>query len=216
MSANLSLTPQGNETGYRGTPVFSSTSLVLIAAAHGLVFFLLAAFDIVPVPAPMATLMVHMIQPEMSPPKPVVPPRPQPVERKVHNDPAPVAAPAPTLTTTATAPSNAVAEPPAVRTAAAPPPITPPRFDADYLHNPAPVYPPVSRRMSEEGRVVLKVFVAPAGTPSQVEVSTGSGSPRLDQAALDTVWHWKFVPARRGEETVGGWVYVPITFQLKG
>ena len=40
-------------------------------------------------------------------------------------------------------------------------------------------------------------------------------SPRLDNAAQDAVWRWKFVPARRGDEAVSAWVLVPITFNLK-
>ncbi len=93
--------------------------------------------------------------------------------------------------------------------------ITQPRFDADYLSNPAPAYPPLSRRMGEEGKVQLRVFVDTNGRPSQIELKTSSGSPRLDQAAQEAVWRWKFVPARRGDETVAAWVLVPIVFTLQ-
>ena len=93
--------------------------------------------------------------------------------------------------------------------------MTQPRFDADYLSNPAPAYPPLSRRMGEEGKTVLRVHVEPGGRPSQIEIKTSSGSPRLDQAAQDAVWRWKFVPARRGDEAIAAWVLVPILFTLK-
>ncbi|MFZ2852863.1 MAG: energy transducer TonB, partial [Rhodocyclaceae bacterium] len=98
---------------------------------------------------------------------------------------------------------------------AAPAVLSQPRFDADYLQNPPPAYPALSRRMGEEGRVVLRVFVEPNGRPSAIEVRNGSGSPRLDQAALDAVARWKFVAARRGDEAVGAWVLVPIVFNLR-
>ena len=125
----------------------------------------------------------------------------------------------PVLAAQSEAPSVAAEAPPVKETPPpappAPVPVSQPRFDADYLLNPAPSYPPLSRRMGEEGRVVLRVFVEPAGHPSQIEVKTGSGSPRLDQAAQDAIWRWKFVAARRGDEAVGAWVLVPIVFNLR-
>ncbi len=48
-----------------------------------------------------------------------------------------------------------------------------------------PVYPAVSRRLGEEGSVVLRVLVGPDGAVRQVEVQQTSGSPRLDAAAVD-------------------------------
>jgi len=93
-------------------------------------------------------------------------------------------------------------------------PVAPPRFDADYLLNPAPVYPALARRLGEAGKVLLRVFVAADGRPTQIEIKQGSGSPRLDQAALDAVWRWRFVAARQGAEAVGAWVQVPIVFNL--
>lgn len=90
----------------------------------------------------------------------------------------------------------------------------PPRFLAAYLNNPAPEYPPLSRKLGEEGRVVLRVLVSPEGRPSQIEVKGGSGSARLDQAAVETVRRWRFVPARLGDEAVSAWVLVPISFHL--
>lgn len=89
------------------------------------------------------------------------------------------------------------------------------RFDADYLLNPAPPYPPMSRRMGEEGRVVLRVRVSAAGTAEQVEIRTSSGSSRLDESARRTVRAWKFIPAKRGGIPVESWVLVPIHFRLE-
>lgn len=89
------------------------------------------------------------------------------------------------------------------------------RFDADYLQNPAPNYPPLSRRMHEEGKVVLRVSVTHQGSAESIEIKTSSGSDRLDQAALKTVRQWKFVPARRGDAAVQSWVLVPVQFKLE-
>jgi protein TonB len=95
-------------------------------------------------------------------------------------------------------------------------PVTPPVFNADYLVNPPPPYPTLSRRKGEEGRVVLRVLVNAAGTAQTVEIRASSGHERLDMAARDTVRRWKFVPARRGAEPVPAWVLVPISFRLEG
>ena len=93
--------------------------------------------------------------------------------------------------------------------------VTAARFDADYLHNPKPVYPHASRRLGEQGKVLLRVFVSAAGLAEKVEIKLGSGFARLDQAAEEAVSRWRFVPAKRGEQAIAAWVQVPITFQLE-
>jgi protein TonB len=176
--------------------------------------------------AEVAPIMVSLIAPpkvevarppEPPKPKPVVRPQPRPVEKPVE--------PPPVVTAPAEAPSAVLAPPapppppaPPIEAASirAPPPDIPPRFNADYLQNPAPPYPALSRRMGEQGRVVLRVLVSAAGLPEKVELKSSSGSSRLDQSALDTVKHWKFVPARQGDTPVPAWVLVPISFTLQG
>jgi protein TonB len=113
------------------------------------------------------------------------------------------------------APPAPAAPGPAVVAAAPPPPLVPPSFGAEYLKNPPPVYPPASRRIGEEGKVVLRVFVSEQGAPAKIEMRTSSGHVRLDEAAMATVAQWKFIPARRGDKPVGAWVLVPISFSLR-
>jgi len=54
------------------------------------------------------------------------------------------------------------------------------------------------------------------GHVKQVLLRKSSGFSRLDQAALDSVKNWRFVPARRGEQPVSAWVVVPVAFTLEG
>lgn len=214
-----SLTLSG-ASNYQRAHHLSAGRIAAIVAAHAAVLTLLASLNVVPLPQPLNALMVQIIAP--TPPAPAItPPRPTPVERKpvVRPQPTPVTR-QPVLAAQTSAPSapTAAAEAPPVKEApapAAPATISQPRFDADYLLNPAPTYPALARRMGEEGKVVLRVFVEPAGRPSQIEIKTSSGSQRLDQAAQDAVWRWKFVAAKRGEEAVGAWVLVPIVFNLR-
>lgn len=93
--------------------------------------------------------------------------------------------------------------------------VTPPVFNAAYLRNPPPRYPPAARRNSEEGTVVLRVLVTTDGTASRTELDRSSGSTSLDSAALEAVRNWRFVPARRGAQNIEDWVRVPVVFRLE-
>lgn len=169
-----------------------------------------------------APVMVSLL-PQPEPEKPQALPKPKPVAktapRPLPAKPQPllaVAEAAPAATAAVSPPPPADPLPPAAPvTAAAPAPVTAPRFNADYLNNPAPAYPPLSRRLREEGRVMLRVLVDARGLPERVELRHSSGHERLDRVALETVRQWKFVPARRGEDAVSAWVIVPISFSLR-
>lgn len=93
---------------------------------------------------------------------------------------------------------------------------TPASFSADYLSNPAPVYPRLSRSLREQGKVLLRIRVSAQGQAEAVDLQRSSGYTRLDEAALQAVRAWRFVPARRGDEAVPAWVVVPIEFTLRG
>lgn len=89
-----------------------------------------------------------------------------------------------------------------------------PSFNAGYLHNPPPKYPPVSRRLGEQGRILLRVMVSADGAAVSVALQASSGSSRLDEAALDAVRQWRFISAKRGGQAVSASVVVPIKFSL--
>ena len=59
-----------------------------------------------------------------------------------------------------------------------------PSSAADYLHNPPPAYPRMSRRMGEQGTVLLRVFISAEGRAEKAEIRTSSGYARLDEAAV--------------------------------
>jgi protein TonB len=181
-------------------------------------------------PAPIAAASVPAAPPEaVKAPEPP-PPTPNPAPRRPAKPRPAVAKPAPpkpieprpaeqspALAGAAASPTPAAPATAAAQTAASAdePALTAPRFDAAYLNNPPPAYPPLSRRLGEQGRVLVRVFVDPSGAPVQVELRESSGHPRLDDAAAAAVRRWRFVPARRGDEPVGAWVLVPISFNLR-
>ena len=203
--------------GYRATHRLSVSGVAFVVSAHLIVLALLASLQVLPVPPTMSALMVEILAPAS--PQPSIP-RPQAQPATPKPEPQRRATPQPRQTLAANN-DSAVPDAEAASTrdspaAAAPAAATSqPRFDADYLSNPAPAYPPLSRRMGEEGKVVLRVQVEPNGRPVHIELKASSNSPRLDQAAQDAVWRWKFIPAKRGDEAIGAWVLVPITFTLK-
>lgn len=188
---------------------------------------------VVKTPAPMMVSLVENPAPvpevpivEPTPPVPVQPKKvvqakkpvikqvekPQPiVQESTPVESAPVVSEAPPTALSPTV-TNTTANVPVV--VEAPPVIEPPKFGAAYLHNPAPTYPPLSRRLGEEGRALLRVLVAENGTAQTVNLETSSGSSRLDQAAIAAVKRWEFVPAKRDRQNISAYVLVPIKFSL--
>lgn len=82
------------------------------------------------------------------------------------------------------------------------------------LKNPAPRYPWLARIQGWEGTVLLQVGVSAEGQSIFPRVAASSGHWVLDEAALEAVRGWRFIPARRGKERIASQVEVPITFIL--
>jgi len=177
-----------------------------------------------PQPLRQVTPQRRVRSPERAPRAPQIRPTPAPAE--------PVPAVAPTempreeaIALAAPSPSpEPLRSPPAAPTAATSeattpsPPVeteTPVGVDAAYRSNPAPRYPLASRRLGEQGTVILRVEVSEDGNVERLDVGTSSGSERLDRAALATVANWRFEPARRGRMAVASAVEVPIIFRLE-
>lgn len=104
----------------------------------------------------------------------------------------------------------------------APPPATqqedrgvPKRVSAvEYVREPSPRYPPQSRRLREQGLVVLRVVIDERGAASSIEIETSSGHSRLDDAARDAVLRAAFRPYVEDGEPRRALVLIPIEFAL--
>ena len=209
----------------------------VIAAAvllfHGLAIWalqsglLMRAVEVV-VPAEILAQIVDLPVPKATPaPKP---PEPEKLEM---NKPKPAAQASPTVlavenaTPSPNAPAIQAIAPPAPYVPSVPmasvampaPPAAPkivlPSSDADYLSNPKPSYPAMSKRLSEQGKVVVKVLIGADGLPQKTELRQSSGFDRLDDAALATVMKWRYVPGKRDGIAEAMWFNVPITFRLE-
>jgi protein TonB len=93
--------------------------------------------------------------------------------------------------------------------------ITPPTAHANTLSNPPPPYPRQSRRLGEQGKVVLSAEIATNGKALRALVNISSGYPRLDRAALDSVLNWRFIPGNKAGVPQQMWVNIPINFVLE-
>jgi protein TonB len=98
---------------------------------------------------------------------------------------------------------------------AKPQPLVQAREGANYLKNPRPAYPGVAQRNGWQGTALLRVQVTPKGKPGAIAVQRSSGRDVLDEAAVNAVKKWSFVPATQGGVAVGGIVTVPIVFKIQ-
>lgn len=84
----------------------------------------------------------------------------------------------------------------------------------EYVREPSPRYPPQSRRLREQGTVVLRVLIDERGAATSIEIETSSGHSRLDAAARDAVQHAAFRPYVEDGEPRRALVLIPIEFAL--
>lgn len=209
-----------------------------VILAHGLLLLLSQLSTATPSvePPPIQVALItpptpEPVAPAPEPPRPKIPPTvkkalpPKPKPLPTPPAPAQTTAPAaaPTLSDSpsaltapaTTSPEASSAPPGKVQEASAVVVFVPVNINAAYLANPAPPYPPLSRRLREQGKVDLRVLVSADGHPEQVDVKTSSGFSRLDNAALEAVRRWRFTPARQGERSIASTVVVPIIFRLE-
>lgn len=214
-------------------------SLGLVMALHAAVWWGMShlkhdATRPLPLPVMNADLLPPPPPPKVEPvrPPPPPPPRKAPPPKPLQPSPPPPlpvlssqaadapAMPAPPLEAPKPPPPAAAPPPQPAPPVAAPrpapePALEPPRFQAAYLSNPPPAYPIAARRRGIEGTVLVHAEVSAEGACLRAELKKSSGAEMLDQAALEAVRKWRFVPAKRGPVAVVAWVEVPVTFKLE-
>jgi protein TonB len=202
---------------------------MFVLAIHGALLYYLFKQEIIPPPEQLVTLMVDFIpsarpkeESKPEPPPPV--PKPQPVkkpkarqlvaETPVVSESEPVAPPPPVEPE----PEPVVEAPPA------PPapqmPAGPVTLSAELSVGcpqlNAPAYPPLSRRLGEEGKLVLRVELDEKGNVHVAQVVDSSGFKRLDEAAMAAVKTWRCNPPMRDGQPVRAIALQPFNFVLQG
>ncbi|WP_081081938.1 energy transducer TonB [Pseudomonas amygdali] len=237
MKAVPSPSPDDTSTAWQGIPFSANTSrpgglnkpqvMVLIAASvliHGVIWWYMqtAQPDLPEVAPQVPEMTIELTSP--TPPAPEPPP-PKPVEKPKVEKPKPVKKVEPVKKPTPPAPTPAAAPSPPAPPAPAPAPPAPAAPPAPVkesaavsglasLGNPPPEYPGLALRRSWEGHVILRIKVLPNGRAGAVEVTKSSGKPVLDEAAVEAVRNWKFIPAKRGDTPIEGFATQTIDFKL--
>lgn len=162
---------------------------------------------------PLDVKMIEEIIPEEKEP----PPPPPKIETPPPFVPPPeisIELPSEATSTTAITAQNVRPQPTPPPMAAAPVVRTPPRSDPRRPFT-EPEYPPTSRRLGQEGTVVLLIYVLADGKVGDVKVHKSSGFPKLDEAAVrEAKRSWRFIPAREGTTPVPEWGQFAVTFRL--
>jgi protein TonB len=161
------------------------------------------------IPVEMLSQFVEPPKPKADPPPPPPPPpqpkakAPPPPRPQAIREPKPTPAPQAPVGTTEPPPPATPPAPPAPPTPPAPPPAPPappavqmPSSNADYLQNPKATYPAMSKRLGEQGKVIVRVLVGVDGLPKSAEVKKSSGFDRLDEAAVEYIMKCRFVPGK--------------------
>jgi protein TonB len=190
---------------------FGVVVLLHVALIYGLVVTLAhRAIDVVPVPIETKIIAAPRQQPVEPPPPPpsfVTPPQvfvPPPEVNIAKPPPPPPRSTAPAVVTTA---------PPLTPAPTAPVTVQP---RIDLAQSSQPEYPPQSRRLGEQGSVVLQVMVDANGRVTDSKLVQSSGSPRLDQAALDGVkTSYRFFPGTVDGKKQPMWFTFKFTWKLQ-
>ena len=133
---------------------------------------------------------------------------------------APIAKPQTSSSHTAEPSKTASQIPPAENTAVSPAAastsIEAPHLDhALRLENAETPYPAASLRLGEKGTVVLRIYILANGSVGEVQLEATSGYSRLDNAAIQAVKRWHFIPAKQGGQPIAYWYVQPVFFDLK-
>jgi periplasmic protein TonB len=197
-----------------------------VLLAHALAAWALMAHRLLPMPGEAVTLMVNFIvppvpqqvapQPAPKPPEPKPQPK-QPPRQLVAQ--APVVSPAEPVAA-ATPPSLPVEITSPAVAPAMPLPVGPVTLGGELSvvcpERQPPAYPPLSRRLGETGKVVLRVTLDEQGKVVKTTVDRSSGFSRLDEAALAAVRNWRCAPAQRNGQAVSATALQPFNFVLEG
>lgn len=80
---------------------------------------------------------------------------------------------------------------------------------------PEPFYPSLARRMGEEGKTMVRLFINESGAVEKVSLSQSSGIQRLDQAALDAAMKVRCRPFVEFGKTIKVTAIQPYIFRLE-
>lgn len=172
-----------------------------------------------PEPKPVPPKPTPKPVPKPPPPKPAPPPpEPAPPSETALSQPAPEPAPAPAPAPATSQPPSGKPEP-SDRTAAPQAPVSnEPKLVGriEYLGAPPmPEYPRTSKRLGEEGKVLVRLLINTRGLVDKATLEKSSGFNRLDEAALDAARRGRFKPYTENGMAIAAIAIVPFDFTLR-
>jgi protein TonB len=228
-----------NKVEYLGTQqkLISLPGLLFVLAIHGALFYGLMQQRLIPPPEQMVTLFVDFIAAPMPETTQKTKPEPPPAKLQPIKKPQPKPKQPRLVSKAPVLPKEEAIAPP-------PEPEPDPEPEVDMIPEPeiatrpaqmqtgpvtltselavscpelnAPAYPPISRRMGEEGKLVLRVELDESGRVDNAEVINSSGYSRLDDAAITAVKSWQCKPPLRDGEPARAIALQPFNFVLQG
>jgi periplasmic protein TonB len=206
-------TPQHDLRAFQ-TPVAAPRRFIsvgLVALLHVVIIYALASGLAAQMIQKLPDELKAEVVQEKPPAQEKLPPPPPPDLTK----PPPPFVPPPDIAIADSGPSNAITsvqshQAPVV----APAQITAPQ-PSGRKHDCDAGYPPVSKRLGEEGHAMVKFSVQDDGSVSNVTIAKSSGYQRLDDAAIQCVQSWRYKPATQGGKAIAVSTQVSVTYQLK-
>ncbi len=92
--------------------------------------------------------------------------------------------------------------------------VTEIKVDAHSTQNFPPVYPKLSKRLKEQGTVILSMLISAQGRIDAISIQESSGFSRLDQAAMSAAAKWRYEPATINGKAIANTYLMPIEFKL--
>jgi len=206
--------------------------LLFVLVFHVAALYGLWSYRIIPAQIEAVTMVINLVNPP--PPEQARPPQPEPPKL-----PKPRSIEPPLIEHMQLAVEAFVAQPdeslayvspppPAVEMPSLPPPVVeapplppqpvmlPNELSVSCPERSPPDYPQLSKRMNEQGKVVLQVEIGEEGRVANATVKTSSGYQRLDTAALSAVKTWRCKPSERDGVAVRAVALQPFSFILEG
>ncbi|HTQ12816.1 MAG TPA: energy transducer TonB [Rhizomicrobium sp.] len=84
----------------------------------------------------------------------------------------------------------------------------------DTTQNNQTIYPASSQAAGEEGLVKMKAYVRANGRATRVKIVQSTGYRDLDDAAIQSVMNWRFVPAMENGQPTSDWTELEIGYKL--
>lgn len=215
----------------------SFPGLLFVVAIHGALFYGLWKHRLIPPPEQMVTLFADFITASIPETAPKITPEPPPAKLQPIKKPEPKPKQTRLVTNAPALPREEPVVPmpepepilkPEVDLTPEPEIVTPPaqmetgpvtltsELSVSCPKLNAPIYPSISRRMGEEGKLVLRVELDESGRINTAEIIDSSGYARLDEAALTAVKTWQCRPPLRDGQPVSAIALQPFNFVLQG